>query len=115
MNHKVQMVLDFESGAPLSYTTLKEFVSARIHQLGKPQKAVAADMDLSPSQLSRKVSNNPDDTMNLTVDDLERYLETQRDFKPLYYLVEKYLGESSEAALLRQIEQLQAQLKTRKR
>ncbi len=111
----MQMVLNFEAGAPKSYASCKEYFAACIHRLGKPQKAVAADMDLSPSQLSRKVSNNPDDTMNLTLDDFELYLQTQRDMKPLHYLIEKYLSESDEAALLAQIAALQSQIAARKR
>ncbi len=107
----MQLNLTFDAGFVDSYRTCREFIAARVHQLGRPQKAVAADMDYSPSQLSRKLAQNPDDTMRFTLDDLETYIETTGDKKPVLYLVEKYLAETDEAALLKQIEQLQAQLK----
>lgn len=111
---QAQLLLNFDKGHAETYATCREFIASRVHQLGKPQKAVAADMDYSPSDLSRKLAQSPDDSRRFTLDDFELYLQTQKDMKPLLYLVEKYLA-ADEAVLLKQIEQLQAQLKTRKR
>lgn len=112
---QAQLVLNFDAGAAETYATCREYIAARVHQLGRPQKAIAADMDYSPSDLSRKLAQSPDDSRRFTLDDLETYVRVTGDKKPVLYLVEKYLAEADEAALLRQIEALQSQLKARKR
>ena len=109
----MQLTLNYEAGLAESYSSCREYVASRVHQLGKPQKAIAADMDYSPSDLSRKLSQNPDDTRRFTLDDLETYMRVTRDTKPVVYLVEKFLVESDPEALQRQIDALQARLNMR--
>lgn len=87
----MQLTLNFEAGFANSYTSCREFVAARVHQQGRPQKVIAADMDYSPSDLSRKLAQNPDDSRRFTLDDLERFINVTGDTSPVYYLVEKYL------------------------
>lgn len=110
----MQLNLTFEAGLAQAYSSCREFVAARIHQLGKPQKSVAADMDYSPSDLSRKLAQNPDDSRRFTLDDLEKYIDVTGDKKPVLYLVEKYLAETDEASLLKQIAELEEKLKKSK-
>lgn len=90
---KKQLTLNFDGGLVDSYSSCREFIAARIHQQGRPQKSIAADMDLSPSQLSRKAAQNPDDTMRFTLDDMERFIQVTGDRQPVIYLVEKYLSD----------------------
>ena len=106
MNEKIQLSLNFDAGLVSSYATCREYVAARVHQQGRPQKAIAADMDLSPSHLSRKLSQSPDDSSRLTLDDFEHYIETQGDVQPVLYLVEKYLTKESADEIEKQIEAL---------
>ena len=89
----MQLTLNFEAGLAESYGSCREFVAARVHQQGKPQKAIAADMDYSPSDLTRKLSQNPEDTRRFTLDDLERFIEVTGDTSPVLYLLEKYFSE----------------------
>lgn len=110
MNQKVQLNLNFEAGVVESYGSCREYIAARVHQQGRPQKSIAADMDYSPSDLSRKLAQNPDDSRRFTLDDLERFVQVTGDTQPILYLAEKYLSQTDEAALLRQIEELQAQV-----
>ena len=110
----MQLTLNFEAGLAQVYATCREFVAARIHQQGKPQKSIAADMDYSPSDLSRKLAQAPDDSRRFTLDDLERYIEVTGDKKPVLYLVEKYLAADDNDALLRQIAELQARIDGKK-
>lgn len=99
---RTQLTLNFEAGLTDAYATCREYVATRVHQLGKLQKQVAADMDLSPSHLSRKLAQSPNDSMAFTLDNLEDYIATQGDVQPIYYLVEKFLsGSESELAALR--------------
>ncbi len=106
----MQLTLNFDTGIADSYATLQEFMAARIHQIGKPQKLVAAEMDLSPSDLTRKLSGSPDDHRRFSIGDLECYIERHNDTMPIYYLVEKYLASGGDEieALERRIAQLRA-------
>lgn len=88
----MQITLNYDPGLVDAYSTCREYVAARVHSQGRPQKAVAADMDYSPSQLSRKLAQSPDDSMRFTLDDLERFIEATGDSSPVLYLVEKYLA-----------------------
>ena len=47
---------------------------------------------------------NPGDSARFTLDDLEKYLETQNDLHPLYYLIDKYVKTDD------RIEQLEKEL-----
>lgn len=109
----MQLTLDFEAGFAERFESCREFIGARVHQQGRPHKAIAADMDLSPSNLTRKLAQA--DTARFTLDDLEKYVRVTGDTKPIYYLIEKYLAKTDEAALLKQIAQLEAQLKGKRR
>lgn len=86
----IQHTLNFEPGLSERWPTLKACVRERVYANSKPLKVVAANMDLSESDLSRKVGGNPDDPRNFNVDDLERYLQSTQDVTPILYLVEKY-------------------------
>lgn len=105
-----KITLTVEVGRVEAYPSCREFVAASIHQLGKPQKAVAADMDYAPTTLSRKLAQNPDDSQKFTLDDLETYVQTQGDTRPIYYLVEKYLLAHDKESIQRQINELKALL-----
>lgn len=110
-----QITINFDAGVTESYQTCREYIAARVHQLGRPQKAIAADMDYSPSDLSRKLAQNPDDSRRFTLDDLEKYIVATGDKKPVIYLVEKYLSENDEAMLRAQIAALESQLKGKRK
>lgn len=101
----MQLTLNFDAGLTDSYATCREYVASRVHQQGRPQKVIAADMDYSPSDLSRKLAQNPDDSRRFTLDDLEKFMETTKDASPVLYLVEKYLADDQD-----EIEALKAKL-----
>jgi hypothetical protein len=109
----VQLTLNFEAGLVTSYASCREYTAARIHQQPRPQKLIAADMDLSPSQLSRKCAQSPDDSARFTLDDLERYILVTGDANPVLYLVEKYLAKADPAEIRRQIQALEDRLRER--
>lgn len=90
-----QMTLNFEAGISAQCDSLKEYMREEAlpnlwRERGIPKKHIAADMDLSPSELTRKLSDNPNDPRNFTTDDLELYLERTGDMTPVYYLLDKY-------------------------
>lgn len=95
-----QITINYEAPLTDAYATCREFVGHRIHRQGRPQKAIAADMDYSPSHLSRKCTQSPDDSMRFTLDDLERFIEVTGDTSPIVYLAEKYLKDTDRIAEL---------------
>lgn len=108
-----QFVLNFEAGISEGHETCREFIASRIPVIAKEQrklqKYIAADLQMSPQGLSRKLTQAPGDTQRFTLDDFERYLETT-DKEPLYYLVDKHLGEDDDDS----IEALERQLAAKK-
>lgn len=85
-----QLTINFDVSLTEAYGSCRELLQARVHQIGRQQKAIAADMDMAPSQLTRKLSQAPGDSARFTLDDLERYFQTNDDRKPLHYLNAKY-------------------------
>lgn len=53
-------------------------------------KAIAADCDLSESNLSRKLNAHPDDARSVSIDELVLLIEATGDLSPIYWLIEKF-------------------------
>lgn len=108
-----QMTLDFEPGLGERYGTLRECVATGVYQRGL--KRIAIDLDSAPSNLSVQLSEDP--SRHFSVDSFERYLERTGDMTPVYYLVDKYLGDKSakqsaaQSDLLQLLKNLQPALK----
>jgi len=60
------MTVDFPPGLAERHATALDCVRECVYTSRQPQKAIAANMDLSPSELSRKLSHNPDDPRRFT-------------------------------------------------
>lgn len=86
-----QLSLTFEPGIGTRNRSLREHMAAQIYQRGLTR--VAGQIDTSPSKLSEKLAGMSSDgkPRALTVDELERYIEREKDVTPIYYLIDKYL------------------------
>lgn len=76
-------------------------------------KVVAADMDMSPSTLSRKLNPSDGDTQRFNLDDLEAYLESTGDAPAVIeYLIAKYMDndEARKVRAISRVEQLSNEL-----
>lgn len=104
-----QLTLDFEPSLNEKHPHLLDCVRAVAYSHRNPLKTIAMDMDLSQSELSRKLSGNPDDPRRFTLDDLERFIAATGDMTPIYWLVAKFL-EDEGAKQQRAIQQLAKQL-----
>ncbi len=104
-----QMTLDFQPGITERFSSILDCVRQGAYTHRNPLKTIAADMDMSQSDLSRKLAGNVDDPRRLSVDDFEKYLHATGDMTPIYYLVEKYLVDD-ELSQRRAISQLAKQL-----
>lgn len=112
-----QLQLDFTPGLTERHASILECVRACAYSNAKPLKSIAMDMDMSQSDLSRKLANNPDDPRRFTVGDLENYVQATGDTTPILYLAQKYCADNALrqreaiAALANMAPQLQALLK----
>lgn len=104
-----QLTLDFEPGLVEKHPRLLDCIRAAAYTSRNPLKTIAADMDMSQSDLSRKLSGNPDDPRRFSVDDLEHFLNATGDLTPIYWLVEKYL-EDGKQKQSRAVQELAKQL-----
>lgn len=87
-----QFDLDFEGGLDSKYNSLLECIDDCISRSQHQKKVIAADLDLSPSGLTRRLSidvNDPN-APRFSVELLEKYIEKYEDCTPIYYLVEKF-------------------------
>lgn len=108
-----QLTLNFEPALPDRFPTLRDFVAHRSSVVVKPLKAQAADMDVAPSTLSRKLHPGDGDTQRFNLDDLEAWLRSTGDASAVVeYLAAKYLDSDNDrrARLARQAERLLLEL-----
>ena len=67
-----QMSIDFEPGLAERHQSALDCVRECAYTHRHPLKTLAANMDLSQSELSRKLGHNPDDPRRFTLDDLRQ-------------------------------------------
>ncbi len=88
-----QLTLDFEPGLAERHDSLLACIRQCAYTHRNPLKTIAADMDQSQSDLSRKLAGNPDDPRRFSVEDLERFIRATGDTTPIIYLVEKFMAD----------------------
>ena len=103
-----QISINFEASPVEAYESAREYVAALTHQQGRSQKSIAADMDYSPSDLTRKLAQSAVDSRRFTLDDLEKWVEVNGDCRPLFYLIQKHvLSANSKDEIRRRIAELE--------
>lgn len=108
-----QLTLNFESSLPDRFPTLRAYIAHRTPMLTKPAKVIAAEMDMSPSTLSRKLNPTEGDTQRFNLDDLESFLaSTGEAAAVIEYLAAKYMDndDARKARALSKVEQLSQEL-----
>lgn len=88
-----QLTLELEPGLTQRFRCARDAVAQGVYRRGL--KATAGDLDMAPGNLS--VALGDDGVRHLSLDAFERYLQTSGDMTPLYYLVERYLGDQGAA------------------
>lgn len=94
-----QLSLAFEPGLTARYRTFEDVLAAAVHASRIGVDGVAAHLDMAPSELSRRLnahlaahegepSNRP-----LRAGDAFSIIEATGDFRPIYWLAEKFLGD----------------------
>jgi hypothetical protein len=111
-----QLSLQFEPGLSEMYGSTLDVIRSSVEldvAAGRAlMKGIAADLDMSSSELARKLAGNPDDPRHFTLADFDRYLSERKDMRPLYYLIEKHLASEQDKAAraLHQVQNLAPQL-----
>lgn len=108
-----QMTLSFEPTLPDRFPTLRAYIAHRTPLLTKSAKVIAADMDMSPSTLSRKLNPTEGDTQRFNLDDLESFLESTGDAPAVIeYLAAKYMDspEARKTRVISKVERLAEEL-----
>lgn len=88
-----QLTLELEPGLTQRFRCVRDAVAQGVYRRGL--KITAGDLDMAPGNLS--VALGDDGVRHLSVDAFERYLQVTGDLTPLYYLVERYLGDQGAA------------------
>lgn len=98
MSTKIELEFDFESKR---FESLEEIVIHAFHTSEKPLKHFAAELGYSPCGLSKRLNQAPSDNEpRLSLRDLEKFMEISRDFRPIYYLVEKFLQKDQDQTMI---------------
>lgn len=100
-----QVEIDFEAGLPERFPDFMDCVRASVYGSRRQLKAVAADMDLSSSELSRRLADNPNDPIYLPTHRLPDLIRATGDVSPIYWLIETFLDQP-EAKRRRAVAQL---------
>lgn len=91
-----QLTLNFEPALTDRFGSLRECIAHRVNVQSKPAKTIAADMDLSPSSLSRKLNPGEGDTARFNLDDLDRYCQSTGDVLAVCeYLLARFAPDSA--------------------
>jgi hypothetical protein len=100
-----QVEINFAAGLTEQFPAFRDVVKASVYGCGRQLKAVAADLDMTSSELSRKLGDNPNDPVNFPLNLLPDLIRATGDKSPLYWLVESFL-ENPEIKRQRAVAQL---------
>ena len=89
MNKQVE--LNFEPGLTEQFPEFRDVIKASVYSCGRAFKSIAADLDMSVSELSRKLSENPNDPVHFPLSRLPDLIAATGDKRPIYLLVETFL------------------------
>lgn len=107
-----QISLDLQPGLLQRYATLRECVHHSVQNDPRGPKAVAADCDLSVSELSRRLNPSEGDPRSCDVNLMVQVMDSTGDLMPLHWLMARFLRdrETKRAAAVDQLAQLMPQI-----
>lgn len=85
----MQYEINFEAGLTDQYPDFADAVRSSVYACGKQLKAVAADLDLSPSMLSRML-NTSDPSVNFPAHRLPELIAATGSLVPVHWLIEQF-------------------------
>ncbi len=92
----VQRSFEFTPGLTVQFPRLRDIVCAVVYSARAGLKGVAADLDVSPSELSRMLNREQDDPRKLDVEDFVAIVASTGDTRPVQWLIERFLHDPEE-------------------
>ncbi len=93
---KIQLEFDWDK----KWESLEEVTIHTAHTCGMPLKHLAGELNLSPAGLSKRLTLSPEENdPRFTLKAFERLLEVTGDYRPIHYLIEKFLQKDEERTL----------------
>lgn len=112
VKESTQMTLDFTPGLTARFRSLRECVSGAVYACPRGLSAIAAELDMSPSELTKRLNPDGSEPRPLRVDDLEKIIRATGDNTPIYWLIEQFLrsDEARRSSAINQLSQMLPQL-----
>jgi hypothetical protein len=85
-----QLEITFEAGVRERFPEFADCLKASAYGCGRAFKVIAADLDMSASELSRKLAQNPNDPVNFPAQRLPELIRAT-NLDPIIWLVEEFL------------------------
>lgn len=92
----MQTSFDFTPGLTTQFPRLRDVLCAVVYGSRGGLKACAADLDVSPSELSRMLNREQDDPRKLDVDDMVAIITSTGDTRPVQWQIERFLHNPDE-------------------
>lgn len=89
-----QLTLELQTDVRTRFGTLRECLHWTVLNDPRGIKAIAADCDLSVSELSRRLHPSDDDPRSCDVNLMVRVMQTTRDLAPLHWLMAEFLQDA---------------------
>jgi AraC-like DNA-binding protein len=94
LTHGSQLTLELQPGLLRRYSTIREAVHHSVLNDPRGMKGVAADCDISVSELSRRLAPTEGDPRSLDVNLFDAILTSTGDLTPLHWLNAKHLADA---------------------
>ena len=92
----MQLSIDFSPDLQRQHATLMDAVRASVYGCGRPFKHIAADLDMSVSELSRKLAQNPNDRVHFPLYQFVELMESTGDLTPLMWLIGRFIPDDDQ-------------------
>src|SRR5574340_535080 len=92
----MQTSFDFTPGLTTQFPRLRDVLCAAVYGSRAGLKGVAADLDVSPSELSRMLNREQDDPRKLDVEDAVSIVASTGDTRPVQWLIERFLHDPAQ-------------------
>lgn len=94
MSEARQVEMNFEPGLTEQFPDFMDLLAHVVYSSRIGLSGVAADLDKSPSLLSRMLNKNPDDQRHLPASDIPKIIRATGDKRPIYWLIESFLEDT---------------------
>lgn len=107
-----QLTLELHTDVRRRFGTLRECLYWSVLNDSRGIKAVAADCDISVSELSRRLHPSDDDPRSCDVNLMVKVMHSTRDLSPLHWLMAEFLQDedTKRRAAMDQLSQLMPQI-----